>query len=226
MSETPTPRPDAEPMATPAYGIPAAPDAVPLSGTWQASNLNAVAPSDPAQPAGYAPAYPPASTPSWTPTADPSSYADAAPGAVAAPEIVGKGLMFALGGVVLGAAFTAILWKFGIQWSFTSFVLAAASVALYRMGSGGQVRKGVLPLVVLILLGTVASFFVCVAVDAYTYFTDEALDGSPWEFILDNIFRPKLLAAYGKDIAFFLLFAGLGTFSTLRGLLGARQATS
>lgn len=82
------------------------------------------------------------------------------------PEQVARGLLFSLGGVAVGIVFTAVLWHFGIQFAFTSFVLAAAAVYLYRIGAG-TLKKGVVPLIVVILAGTAVSFFACVALDAY-----------------------------------------------------------
>ena len=182
-----------------------------------------------AYPGPGAPAYPPAAEGQvYQPGAvayPPPGFQPGTPQASltpAGPERVGTGLLFALGGALLGGALTVILWKFGIQWSFTSFVLAAASVYLYRAGSGGVLKQGVVPLIGLIVAGTVVSFFACVAVDAYGYWASEDIDGSPWAFVADNIFRPEVLGSYARDIAFCVVFATLGMFSTLRRVVRSR----
>jgi hypothetical protein len=240
-AEAPTswmmPRHATDPAQTaPDFSAPATP-----TGPYAAPSFGAPASGQPSPPAyrGSAAeyAYPEPGAPVYPPIADgrahqpgPATYPPPGlqprtpqlPIASGGVELVGKGLLFALGGVLLGGGLTVILWKFGIQWSFTSFVLAAASVSLYRAGSGGVLKQGAVPVIGLILAGTVASFFACVAVDLYHYWGTEDVGDSPWTFITDNILRPQVLGLYGRDIAFFVGFAALGMFSTLRRVVRAR----
>jgi hypothetical protein len=140
-------------------------------------------------------------------------------------ERVGLGLLAALGAVVLGAGLTVVLWRVGFIASITSFAIAFGAIWLYAKAAGSTPRKGLGPLVLLILAGVVLSFFAVVASDlSQTY--DELIDGnydvSRLQFIRDNIFNGELLSAYTKDMAMFGVFAVLGIYSTLRRLLTSR----
>ena len=111
-----------------------------------------------------------------------------------------------------------VVWSFGVQWAFTQFVTAALAVTFYRRGAGGTVTKGVIPLIALIVIGVLGSFFVCVGVDAYQYWASHDMGVPATTFVLTAITDPVVLGGYGRDLAFFVLFGAIGTFSTLRSL--------
>lgn len=139
-------------------------------------------------------------------------------------EDVVRGLIFAIPAIIGGAALSALIWKLGFMASMSSYLLAAGAVFLYAKGSGGQIMRGIAPLILLIIVGVVVAFFACVAVDLNTVYSKYAAVApvSRSSFILDNLFRGEVLKNYGKEIGFFALFAGLGIFSTLRRLVQAR----
>lgn len=140
-------------------------------------------------------------------------------------ERVGLGLLAALVAVVVGAVLTVVLWRLGFIASITSFAIAFGAIWLYSLVSGSVPRKGLGPLIALILAGVVLSFFAVVASDlseAYDKLIAGHFDVSRRQFISDNIFDGEVLSSYSKDMAMFGVFAVLGIFSTLRRLLVAR----
>lgn len=146
------------------------------------------------------------------------------PAATVAPrENVLVGLAASLLAVVGGIILTVILAKIGFIAAITSFAIAFGAVWLYVRGAGALPRKGLVPLVLLIILGVVMSFFSIVATDlndVYSELLAASPEGAPsrFSFIGDNIFNGDVLREYGKDAAFFGVFALLGIYSTLKQL--------
>ena len=141
-------------------------------------------------------------------------------------EAVGRGLFFALGAVLAGLVATVVVWRLGFIASITSFAMAAGAAWLYTQGAGSAPRKGVVPLVLMIVLGVVASFFAVVASDAWDAYDVLAGPGSVsrFEFIRRVIVDLEVLGSYGKDMAFFAGFAVLGIFGIVRRLMGSGGA--
>jgi hypothetical protein len=137
------------------------------------------------------------------------------------PEFVARGLIWATGAVVVGVVLTIILWRVGFIASITSFILAAGAGFLYMKGAGAPPRRGVVPLVLLILVGVAIGFFGVIASDAWDAYDKLGLAGtqSRMSFIGDNVFRGEVIKSYGGDMAMYFVFAALGIFSTLRRLL-------
>ena len=139
-------------------------------------------------------------------------------------ERVGLGLLGAFGGVVLGAVLSVVVWNLGFIASITSFVLAAAAVFFYGQLAGTAPRKGLVPLVLLIVAGVMATFFVMVGYDAATAYDQLTLQQGPApisksEFVRSTITDPEVLKAYSTDMLFFFGFAVLGMYSTIKRLL-------
>ena len=130
--------------------------------------------------------------------------------------------------VIGGVAHTVVVWRLGFVVSITSFVLAGGAVFLYARGAGTAPRKGLVPLIVVILLGVVASFFAVIASDAWDAYGAFGipLPESRMSFISHNIFRGDVLKEYRKDMAMFALFAGLGVYSTMRRLIASRTSAA
>jgi hypothetical protein len=139
-------------------------------------------------------------------------------------ENVALGLLFSLGGVVLGCLATWVAWRLGFIASITSFVIAIASVALYTKGAGSAPRKGLVPLLLVIVFGVVGSFYTMYISDLSAGY-DQVIAGSyavsKGQFISDNLFNTELIKAYGTDLLFFVGFAVLGVFGTMRRLLAS-----
>jgi len=153
--------------------------------------------------------------------AEPTGEATQAEITASADERIMRGLLLALVAVVAGVVLTVAIWRMGYIASITSFAMAAGAVYLYAKGAGTTPRKGLVPLVGLIVVGVVAAFFAVVASDASDVYTQFAVAGSESRvsFILDNIFRGDVLSDYAKDMAMFAVFAVLGVFGTMRQLL-------
>ena len=138
-----------------------------------------------------------------------------------ARERVGLGLVGALGGVILGAVLSVVVWELGFIASITSFVMAAGAVYLYGQLAGGPPRRGLVPLLLIILLGVAGTFFVLVGWDAAKAYDDltqqyGASQMSKAEFVRDSITDTEILGAYAKDMLLFFGFAVLGMWTTLR----------
>jgi hypothetical protein len=157
-------------------------------------------------------------------TTDPTTDHAAEP----ARERVGLGLAAAVVALLVGAGITLAVWSFGFIASITSFVMAAGATYLYRMAAGAPPRSGVVPLVGLVVVAVVATFFLLVGWDAAQAY-DELVVGVPAdqlgmgksEFVRTAMFDGEVLSAYGKDMAFFFGFALLGMWTTLKNVLGS-----
>lgn len=147
-----------------------------------------------------------------------------------AREDIVRGLLFSLLAVLGGAALTVLIWRLGFVASITSFLIAYGAVYLYGIGAGSLPRKGLIPLVLLIVIGVAGSFFAIVASDAWDAYSTLSSQGyigeSRWTFITDNMFRGEVLSSYGSDMAMFAVFAVIGTFAILRRLFAAAPATT
>lgn len=173
------------------------------------------------------PPQPESPQPESPPTESPQAEAEpATPYPLTATEDVLRGLIFAFGGVLAGVVATVVIWRFGYIASITSFVMAALAAFLYAKGAGASPRKGALPLVLLILVGVVASFFAVVASDAWDAYDKVVGSGaiSRFGFLRTVMFDPEVLKSYGKDMAMFALFAVLGMFGIIRQLAGGRDS--
>jgi hypothetical protein len=159
-------------------------------------------------------------------TPDPTPDATTAQASPAVPEParerVGRGMLGALGGVVLGAVLSFVAWRLGFITAITSFILAAAAVFLYAKLAGAPPRRGLAPLIVLVVVGTVVTFFLFIASDAAQAY-DDALASvggdatmSKSAFVREAMFDSEVWSAYTKDALFFLGFAILGMYSTLK----------
>jgi hypothetical protein len=139
-------------------------------------------------------------------------------------ERVFRGLAAASVAVVLGVALTVIIWRWGFIASITSLAIAYGAAFLYTMAAGTNARRGLAPLILLILIGVAASFFGVVISDLIDAYDELNLAGTvdKSQFIRDNVFEPELLKSYGKDLAWFIGFAALGIFGTIRQLFAGR----
>jgi hypothetical protein len=157
-------------------------------------------------------------------TPEPSAFG--APESLPQREMIARGLVFSLAAVLGGIALTVVIWRLGFIASITSFALAAGAVFLYVRGAGSVPRKGLAPLVLLILAGVVASFFAVIASDAWDAYDKFVVPGTQtrWDFLTDNVFRGEVISSYGKDMAMFGVFAVLGIFSIMRRLMSRPAA--
>lgn len=152
-----------------------------------------------------------------------------APGAAVQPheEKVGRGLLFSLGGIVVGVVLTVLLWKVGFFASITSFAMAYATVWLYTKGAGAPPKKGVGAVIGVIVIGVVVSLASIVTADALDYLASDYPDASIAEkadFVAYNLVRPEVWQDYSTNVVMFVIFAALGTFGLIRQLGRARGA--
>ncbi len=200
----------------------------------QAAGYPGQAAGYPAQAAGYPvpgsypgqQPYPPQPYVPQPPAEQPVGWA---PGAAAQPheEKVGRGLLFSLGGIVVGVVLTVLLWKVGFFASITSFAMAYATVWLYTRGAGAPPKKGVGAVIGVIVIGVVVSLASIVTADALDYLASDYPDASIAEkadFVAYNLLRPEVWQDYSTNVVMFVIFAALGTFGLIRQLGRARGA--
>jgi hypothetical protein len=150
----------------------------------------------------------------------------AAEPAVAAVENVGRGILFSLVSIPLGAALTVGVWQLGFVASITALAGAVAATWLYAKGAGAAPSKGAAPLIAVIVAGVAASAVGVIASDALRYLAEE-YPGLPVSdqvtFVMENLGDAGVWQAYGGDFAMLSLFAALGTFGVIRQLGRAKK---
>jgi hypothetical protein len=143
-------------------------------------------------------------------------------------EIVPRGILWSLAAIPLGMAVAVVIWKLGFVASISSFVVAGVGAYLYTKGARTPPKRGLAPLIGVIVVGVVLSFLAIVVADMVEYY--DTPDGqalgypSAPAFVRTNLFNGDLLATYGSDLVMFALFAVLGIFGTLRRLMRGRTA--
>lgn len=160
-------------------------------------------------------AYPP------VPDADGHEIAAQSDAAPAAPENVGRGILFSLLAVVLGAVLAGLIYQMGFIASITSFAMAFAAIWLYSKGAGAPPRAGTWPLIGVIVVGVILSLFTMVGWSLYAELSAEypsATAGDILPYVFELLFNPEVWSYVGTDALIFVAFAALGTFTTLRQL--------
>src|SRR4051812_5477601 len=88
-----------------------------------------------------------------------------------------RGRLFTLPVPVLGAILWAIIWHFGFIASAVAWVIAAATIRLYRKGAGGITRSDV-PWIVGVIIFSIALAFVSgMAGDAIGAYVEQTKSG-------------------------------------------------
>ncbi len=144
---------------------------------------------------------------------------------VEAPEQVGKGLGFAVIGIVAGCVASAAMYHWGFIASIVAFGMSVGMMWLYVKGAGTAPRKGAVPLVALVVAGLVIAWIFTLGAELFLgAMSDGVTAGEAFAFATGNITNPKLYSLTAKDALFFFGFGALGMFGTVRQLLGARKA--
>lgn len=155
-------------------------------------------------------------------TADATDATVGAAEAADPKERVLLGLLASLLPILAGVAITVAIWRAGYIAAITSFVIAIGAAYMYKVAAGRPPRKGLAPLVALIVLGVVLSFFAVVTSDLWDAYDDLKALGfevdSKGTFIRENLFESSVLREYGKDMAMFAVFAVLGIGGVIRSL--------
>ncbi len=168
----------------------------------------------------------------WTgalavPVAGPASPLTS-PMGVAPDERVARGLAVAVLAVLAAGALAVVVWNLGFVASITSALLAIGASVGYTRAAGAAPRRGLAPLVVLIALGVVGTALAFVGWDASQYYSAHAAEAASAgvtrsSFVWQNVTDGQVLSSYAGDLAFYFVFAVLGTFGVLRRLLQARD---
>ncbi|MFB9315076.1 hypothetical protein [Nocardioides plantarum] len=142
-------------------------------------------------------------------------------------ERVGLGLLASLGAVLGGVVLTVLLAQLGFITAISSFVIAFGAAFLYEAAAGRPARKGLVPLVLLIVLGVVLSYLAVIGSDlwdAYDEIREVGLtEQSRAAFVGDYLFKPgDVFENPYKDLPWFAVFGVLGVFGVVRRLIGNR----
>lgn len=175
----------------------------------------------------------PESSPAFVPPALPQPGAplpiepDASPAADLPPENVGRGVLFSLGGIVVGAVLTVVLWRLNFIAAASSLALAVTTVWLYAKGAGRPPAKGAMAVVAVIVAGVGLSLTAALASDAVAYLLSEYPDATLAEHVdavLWYISLPEVWSENSMSILIYIAFAALGTFGLVRQLGRAKGA--
>lgn len=234
-----TPDPQATPTVPDPQVTPAAPDFVaptygPSAGTgspayFDPSNAAQTSFPPPPPPAQAAPPVPGAAVP---PDVYPPTPVAAQPPPVPVdldgPERVGRGLLFSLGGIVLGIVATVVLWQLNFIAAFTSLLMAWACIWLYTKGAGHPPRKGTVAVVAVIGLGVVLALVSAIASDAVVYANQYFVQPSIADYV-DTIAlvlsTPEVWSEYATSIGMYVVFAALGTVGIIMQLARGKQTS-
>ena len=149
------------------------------------------------------------------------------PGEVTTPprERVGLGLLAAIVAVVGGVVVTFVVAQLGFIAAISSFVIAFGATFLYEAAAGRPARRGLVPLVVLIVLGVALSYAALLASDLWDAYAELGLtDPSRTTFVLDHVMSPgDVFADPHRDVLWFVGFGLLGVASVVRRLFGDRD---
>ena len=195
-----TPGPATAAPGAPGYPSPAAPSypgagSASYPGTGSSSYPGAGSPSYPgagapsypgAYPGAASPSYPSAGFPSYPGAGSPSypgaPYTTPAQPWSPAPETgpglpvvenVGRGMLFAVLGILAGLVLTIALWQVGFIASITTFVMALVCVWLYARGAGTPPSKGIPFLITMIVIGVLLCAIGVIASDAMRALLEE-----------------------------------------------------
>jgi hypothetical protein len=174
-------------------------------------------------------AAPPAAVPQATFPGAPTDLTGAAAVTVPeAPERVGRGLLLASLGALAGVVLTVVIWRLGFVASLTSLLLAVGAGWLYVKGAGAPPRKGLVPLLLLILAGVALALLGAVASDIWVAYLDAFPDADTAELVQAvqfYLFDGEIWSDSGlqRRVLMFVLFAGLGMFGMVRQLLRGRK---
>ena len=225
----PSQRPDFVPPVAPAQPAPAQAGPSYAAPSYPAPSYPA--PSYPA-PSYPVPSYPvptePAAVPQATFPGVPTDLGAPPVTVPEAPERVGRGLLFASLGVLAGVVLTVVIWRLGFVASLTSLLLAVGAGWLYVKGAGAPPRKGLVPLLLLIVAGVVVALLGAVASDIWVAYLDAFPDADTAELLQAvqfYLFDGEIWSDSGlvRSVIMFVLFAALGMFSIFRQLLSGRK---
>lgn len=220
----PQPPPEVPDFTPPGYGPPSA-YAAPTYADPTSAPPASYAPQPPIAQAPPADDFPPPPQ-APPPPAEPQESAD--PELPSGPERVGRGVLFSLGGVVVGIVATVVLWQLNFIAAFTSLLMAWACIWLYVKGAGQPPRKGVFAVVGVILVGVVLSLVAAVSSDAVVYANEYFGQPSISDYtdtIVLVLSTPEVWAEYSTSIAMYVLFAALGTVGIIMQLARGKQTT-
>lgn len=141
-----------------------------------------------------------------------------APGGPELPENIGKGLLFAALGALIGIVAGGLVAITGYLLSLTVLITVFAAVWAYVRGSGGKLEKGLGPLIALLVVGILASWLTAEWVLLRQEIKGTEYEGHAFRMLLELLTMGEAWkAGLWKDFLFFILFGGAGAFAAIRG---------
>lgn len=193
------------------------------------------------RPSGEAPGFAPAATGFAPGPFDPT---DAVPPAGTASDVpatarehVGRGLLFSLGGIVVGIVAAIVFKALDDALNYNSVKLAAilalvpsalmafSSVWLYTKGARGALRKGVVPMILVLVVGVAAMITTALATDAAALAMKihPGNIGSQVSWVISYVADQKVWVERKESLLVYLIAAAAGTFGALYGQLKGRR---
>lgn len=140
------------------------------------------------------------------------------------PELVNRGLLFALAAVVVGWVVCAALFHFGHIPSIVALTIGPAGLLLYGKGAGSRPRAGAVRLVAMLVVGVLLAWPIALATELYLYYvsstgTHDGVVG----YVLSGVFSPSIFVAKLKEFLLVALFGLAGIIASLQTLLSTRR---
>lgn len=139
-----------------------------------------------------------------------------------------RGTLFALPGVIAGAAIWLSLWRMNFIASIASYLMAWSIAWLYTKGAGRIDRKSVYIIISLIVFGLALSLYASFTADSIGYLFDNYAgarqegtlgllrDSAFWSFNNQSLVTGEVIKSYTNDIIFSLGFTLLGVYGTIK----------
>ncbi len=144
-----------------------------------------------------------------------------------------RGKLLALLVIPAGMALWILLWSWGFMSAIVSFVIAYGAVWLFQVGAKTTpTRADTYYLLVVILIGVIASFLGGMISDAWSVWAAEMgneakfLSGDFWSFVGANITNGDLWKSYSTDILIAFVFAILGAGALIKDLLQSNNSNT
>ena len=140
------------------------------------------------------------------------------------PENVGSGIIGAIAGALLGAASIVLIGQLGYISALSGLILAFCTIKGYELLAKGRSVKGT---ILCILLIAITPYFAdrlnWALVFQQEVYTENTV-GEVFAMIPQLVEEyPEVAAEYWKNLAMTYLFAALGAFGILRGMLNKKK---
>ena len=143
-----------------------------------------------------------------------------------------RGMLLSVAAIPAAMVLWVIVWSMGYIASIVAFALAYAVIWLYEKGAGAKPDKTVaLPLVAIILVGSLLSFMAGMAADGWSYYHSaeytamaQPTDGEVIGYIVQDFSNSQIWGAYTNDIMMTVLFTLIGAGGVIYTLFKSKAS--